>query len=101
MKLRRKADDTSSETTAEAPAAADANPRASTTKTGDDKVNDGLAPPDPDAGPKGPSGLKAKGIFAAFKRTFKQFSVDNISDWAAALTYYGVLSIFPGALVLV
>ena len=26
---------------------------------------------------------------------------DNVTDWAAALTYYGVLSIFPGALVLV
>jgi membrane protein len=143
MKLRRKADDTSSETKADdtssetkadAHAAADQNPRddgahngqvrderarheragdgaangedldlaaAATTKTGDDRVNDGLAPPSPNAGPEGPAGLKAKGIFAALKRTFKQFSEDNISDWAAALTYYGVLSIFPGALVLV
>src|SRR6185436_2063853 len=29
------------------------------------------------------------------------FSEDNVSDWAAALTYYGLLSIFPGALVIV
>jgi membrane protein len=101
MKLRRKADHTSNETTAGAQAAVDLDARAATTRTGDHKVNDGIAPPDPDAGPKGPSGLKAKGIFAAFKRTLQQFSVDNISDWAAALTYYGVLSIFPGALVLV
>jgi len=74
---------------------------AATTVTGDDKVDTGLAPPPPDAGPAGPSGLKRKGILAALRRTLTQFSTDNISDWAAALTYYAVLSIFPGALVLV
>jgi membrane protein len=94
MKLRHNADDDTSRTNLDLDAAA-------TTKTGDDKVNDGLAPPNPDAGPKSPTGLKGKGLFAAVKRTFKQFSSDNVSDWAAALTYYGVLSIFPGALVLV
>jgi membrane protein len=55
----------------------------------------------PDAGPDKPGELHARGLIAAVKRTFKQYSVDNLSDWAAALTYYGVLSIFPGALVLV
>jgi membrane protein len=30
-----------------------------------------------------------------------EFRVDNLSDWAAALTYYSVLSIFPALLVLV
>jgi membrane protein len=71
-----------------------------TTKTGEDRDND-LSAPSPDEGPDNPAKLKGKGIFAALKRTFKQFSEDNVSDWAAALTYYGVLSIFPGALVLV
>jgi membrane protein len=74
---------------------------ATTTRTGDDKADDGLAPPTSKAGPDSPTGLKGKGLFAALKRTFKQFSQDNLSDWAAALTYYGVLSIFPAALVLV
>ncbi|MEV6843814.1 YihY/virulence factor BrkB family protein [Actinoplanes sp. NPDC051411] len=55
----------------------------------------------PDAGPDKPSELRGKGLMAAVKRTFKQYSIDNLGDWAAALTYYGVLSIFPGALVLV
>jgi membrane protein len=55
----------------------------------------------PDAGPDKPSELRAKGLMAVVKRTFKQYSVDNLADWAAALTYYGILSIFPGALVLV
>jgi membrane protein len=34
------------------------------------------------------------------KRTFKQFNRDNLTDWAAALTYYAVLSLFPGIIVL-
>ncbi|WP_067497330.1 YihY/virulence factor BrkB family protein [Actinoplanes sp. TFC3] len=72
----------------------------STTRTGEDREND-LSAPGPDEGPDNPAQLKGKGIMGAVKRTFKQFSEDNISDWAAALTYYGVLSIFPGALVLV
>ena len=29
------------------------------------------------------------------KRTLKEFSEDNLTDWAAALTYYGVLALFP------
>jgi membrane protein len=28
-------------------------------------------------------------------RTLKEFSEDNLTDWAAALTYYGVLAVFP------
>lgn len=73
---------------------------AATTRTGDD-VPDDLSTVPPDAGPDSPTALKGKGLFAAVKRTFKQYSSDNLSDWAAALTYYGVLSIFPGALVIV
>jgi len=75
--------------------------RAATTRTGEDVTDSDLKTVPPDAGPEHPGKLRFKGIFAAVKRTFKQFSEDNISDWAAALTYYGVLSIFPGALVLV
>jgi membrane protein len=36
----------------------------------------------------------------ALKRTFKEFSDDKLSHWAAALTYYGILSIFPALLAL-
>jgi membrane protein len=73
---------------------------AATTRTGDDKPHD-LSTVPPDAGPDNPAQLKGRGVFAALTRTFKQYSQDNVSDWAAALTYYGVLSIFPGLLVLV
>ena len=34
------------------------------------------------------------------KRTFREFKDDNLTDWAAALTYYGVLAIFPAVLAL-
>jgi membrane protein len=34
-------------------------------------------------------------------RTVKEFREDNLTDWAAALTYYSVLSLFPGLLSLV
>jgi membrane protein len=39
--------------------------------------------------------------WAALKRTVREFREDNVTDWAAALTYYGVLSIFPALLLLV
>jgi membrane protein len=67
----------------------------------DRSPSDELAAPSPDEGPDRPTQLGAKGWFGAVKRAFKEFSEDNLSDWAAALTYYGVLSIFPGVLVLV
>ncbi|MCX4649449.1 YihY/virulence factor BrkB family protein [Streptomyces sp. NBC_01446] len=37
----------------------------------------------------------------AVKRTMREFKEDNLTDWAAALTYYGVLAIFPALLALV
>ena len=35
------------------------------------------------------------------KRTITEFQEDNLTDWAAALTYYSVLSIFPALIALV
>ena len=29
------------------------------------------------------------------KRTWSEFREDDLTDWAAALTYYGMLSLFP------
>jgi membrane protein len=37
----------------------------------------------------------------AFKRTRVAFKEDKLTDWAAALTYYGILAIFPALLVVV
>ena len=35
------------------------------------------------------------------KRTVAEFRADNVTDWAAALTYYAVLSIFPALIALI
>src|SRR3954464_13703545 len=37
----------------------------------------------------------------AVRRTVREFKADNVTDWAAALTYYGVLAIFPALVALV
>jgi membrane protein len=41
------------------------------------------------------------GLGPTLKRTFKEFSEDNMTDWAASLTYYGLLSIFPAIIAMV
>jgi membrane protein len=58
-------------------------------------------PVGPDEGPTSPTKLSRRAWLAAGKRAVREFSTDAVSDWAAALTYYGILSIFPGLLVLV
>src|SRR6266545_2355014 len=51
--------------------------------------------------PTKPTQLAPRAWWGVLKRTVKQFQEDDLTDWAAALTYYGILSIFPGLLVLV
>jgi membrane protein len=41
------------------------------------------------------------GWWPTIKRTAKEFQEDNLSDWAAALTYYGLLSLFPALIAMV
>ncbi|MDL4816546.1 YihY/virulence factor BrkB family protein [Actinomadura opuntiae] len=60
--------------------------------------------PAPDAEtktPDAPTDLTPRSWWGAVKRTVSEFGDDNIGDWAAALTYYSVLSIFPAMLVIV
>jgi membrane protein len=40
-------------------------------------------------------------VWGALKRTVREFREDDLTDWAAALTYYGVLALFPALIVLV
>ncbi|MEA2411835.1 MAG: rane protein [Thermoleophilaceae bacterium] len=51
--------------------------------------------------PDGPADLPERSWKAILKRTVKEFQEDNLTDWAAALTYYAVMSLFPMLLVLV
>jgi membrane protein len=39
-------------------------------------------------------------VWSTLKRTLKEFSEDNLTDWAASLTYYGVLALFPALIAL-
>src|SRR5947209_1443627 len=48
-----------------------------------------------------PTELPKKSWFAVLKRAGQQFKQDELTDRAAALTYYAVQAIFPGLLVLV
>lgn len=50
---------------------------------------------------RNPTDLSARSWGAVLGRTFHEFRDDNLTDWAAALTYYGVMSLFPMVLVLV
>lgn len=53
------------------------------------------------APPESPTELGRGSWWQVLKRTAKEFGDDNLTDWAAALTYHGVLSIFPAILVIV
>jgi membrane protein len=52
-------------------------------------------------GPQQVSDLPRSATGGVLKRTFREFRDDNLPDLAAALTYYGVLSIFPMIIVIV
>ena len=49
-----------------------------------------------------PTGVDTKtGLLPTTRRVLKEFQEDNLTDWAAALTYYGLLSVFPAIIALV
>ena len=51
--------------------------------------------------PDTPTDLGGGSWMAVLKRTVREFKEDNLTDWAAALTYYGVLAIFPALIALI
>ncbi len=55
---------------------------------------------DPQRAPDNPTDLPKRSWKDTLKRTFKEFKEDNLTDWAAALTYYAVLSVFPALIAL-
>jgi membrane protein len=52
-------------------------------------------------GPDSPTDMAPRSWAAVIKRTVREFKEDNLTDLAAALTYYGVLAIFPAVVALV
>jgi membrane protein len=70
----------------------------------DARVDEGPEPahraqPRRDYRPTGTEEERSK--LATLKRTATEFREDNLMDWAAALTYYGLLSLFPALIALV
>jgi len=57
--------------------------------------------PTADRGADELSAIPKRSYWAVLKRVVKEFKEDRLTIWAAALTYYGILSIFPGLLVMV
>src|SRR5918999_1881228 len=51
--------------------------------------------------PEGPAHAREGSLVQTLKRTFSEFKEDELTDRAAALTYYAVLSIFPALIALV
>jgi membrane protein len=58
-------------------------------------------PVNEDRAPDQPTQLPKRAWPTVLKRTVKEYKADNLPDLAAALTYYGVLAIFPMLIVLV
>lgn len=53
------------------------------------------------AQPETPADLPRRSWGGVLRRTVTEFRADNLTDWAAALTYYGIQALFPALLVLV
>src|SRR3954470_604591 len=66
-------------------------------RNGDD--GDPTEGPGADYAPKGVE--RETGLWPTLKRTALEFQEDNLTDWAATLTYYGLLALFPALIVLV
>jgi membrane protein len=51
--------------------------------------------------PRDPTELEKRTWWGTLRRTVSEFRGDNLTDWAAALTYYAVLSLFPALIALI
>ncbi|HEX5592069.1 MAG TPA: YihY/virulence factor BrkB family protein [Solirubrobacterales bacterium] len=72
------------------------------TQVHEDRHTQGHENVDPVRADYAPEGAESKtGLGATLKRTLTEFQEDNLSDWAAALTYYGLLSLFPALIAMV
>ncbi|MGC0327571.1 YihY family inner membrane protein [Streptomyces sp. SAI-170] len=77
-----------------APAPGPTAERARSSPAGPDEQVEGRAPDSPAALPRG-------SWTAVLKGTLKEFKRDELTDRSAALTYYGILALFPALLALI
>jgi membrane protein len=65
-----------------------------------DRTTDTTPHPDDPSKPDGPTDLSRRTWVYVLRRVWREFQEDQCTDLAAALTYYGVLALFPAALAL-
>jgi membrane protein len=76
-----------------------ATPRAAERSADTDRADPPTTDRDSDYAPTGVE--HATGLWPTLRRTAAEFSEDGLSDWAASLTYYGLLALFPAIIALV
>jgi membrane protein len=65
-------------------------------------AGNGATPTEPVRADYAPEGTDERTtVFATVKRTVTEFLEDGLTDWAAALTYYGLLALFPALIAFV
>lgn len=72
-----------------------------TASSADTDRREGGTDPDDDRLPDSPSDLTGQSRRYVLRKTLREFSNDQCTDLAAALTYYSVLAVFPAAIALV
>ncbi|MEO7350618.1 MAG: YihY/virulence factor BrkB family protein [Marmoricola sp.] len=68
---------------------------------GEDRTEPTTPAPDDERKPNAPTDLTKRSWFYVLRKTFHEFTEDQCTDLAAALTYYAVLSVFPAMLALI
>ncbi|GII02814.1 YihY/virulence factor BrkB family protein [Planobispora takensis] len=79
----------------------DGRARGTENGTPESRTRAGASGPRGENSPDSPTELHKRSWWGVLKRTAKEFQQDKLTDWAAALTYYAVLSIFPALLAMV
>jgi membrane protein len=81
-----------------------AEDRAAEDRAAEDRAAEGRAAENGAADERAPAGPTRMGLRSwggALRRVGSEFQEDNVTDLAAALTYYGILAIFPAIIALV
>jgi membrane protein len=68
---------------------------------GENRTESTTPDPDDERKPDAPTDLSKRSWFYVLRKTVHEFTEDQCTDLAAALTYYAVLAVFPAAVALV
>ncbi len=74
---------------------------ASEAKQDEARTEDAMPAPDDERKPDAPTDLSKRSWFYVLRKTMHEFTEDQCTDLAAALTYYAVLALFPAIIALI